>query len=118
VPNDRDYEVADDWLDLNTLPLITTDYVIDELFTLFKSRGEFKRALEIGGSLLDDSIVQIESVLREDFFNAWAIVRRHRDKNWSFTDCTSLAVMRRLEIAVAFSFDQHFHQFGSISVVP
>jgi uncharacterized protein len=30
VPNDPDHAVADKWLDSNTEPLVTTDYVIDE----------------------------------------------------------------------------------------
>lgn len=44
--------------------------------------------------------------------------RRFDDKMWSFTDCTSKWTMEKLEIKQAFSFDHHFRQFGSVSVVP
>lgn len=40
------------------------------------------------------------------------------DKLWSFTDCVSLVVMRRLEVRQAFAFDEHFLQFGTVAVVP
>jgi predicted nucleic acid-binding protein len=34
VPDDDDHPAARNWLDGNTLPLLTTDYVIDETLTL------------------------------------------------------------------------------------
>jgi predicted nucleic acid-binding protein len=44
--------------------------------------------------------------------------RRFADKDWSFTDCTSCVVMQKLGITTACSFDHHFRQFGTVSVVP
>ena len=49
VASDPDHAAAGAWLDANTHALVTTDYVIDELLTLLKIRGELERALEIGG---------------------------------------------------------------------
>lgn len=40
-----------------------------------------------------------------------------KDKEWSFTDCTSYALMRKLDIDTGISFDQHFKQFG-VRVIP
>jgi predicted nucleic acid-binding protein len=54
----------------------------------------------------------------DDLESAWQFFRRYQDKDWSFTDCTSKAVLERLGIATAFAFDQHFRQFGSVTVVP
>ena len=50
--------------------------------------------------------------------SAWEFYCRFRDKDWSFTDCTSKVVMESLDITTAFSFDQHFRQFSNIIVVP
>ena len=58
VPNDTDHAAADAWLETNTEPLVTTDYVIDELLTLMKMRGEFRRALRLGASLFAEEIAQ------------------------------------------------------------
>jgi uncharacterized protein len=49
---------------------------------------------------------------------AWEMFEQFDDKNWSFTDCTSRVVMEQLGIKVAFAYDHHFHQFGTIQVVP
>ena len=48
----------------------------------------------------------------DDEDEAWAIFKKHRDKAWSFTDCTSMAVMQRLDVTTAFALDEHFEQMG------
>lgn len=48
VPTDPDHTRAAQWLAKNDLPLLTTDYVIDETLTLLRARGERKRALALG----------------------------------------------------------------------
>ncbi|MCY3021091.1 MAG: PIN domain-containing protein [Planctomycetota bacterium] len=118
VPNDRDHVRADTWLSSNTTPLVTSDYILDELLTLLKARGEYQRALHLGQCLLTEKIARLEWVLPADVEAAWQSYRTHRDKDWSFTDCVSLAVMKRLRIRKAFSFDEHFRQFAAITVVP
>ena len=40
------------------------------------------------------------------------IIVSHDDKDYAFTDATSFAVMERLGITTAFTFDRHFAQFG------
>jgi predicted nucleic acid-binding protein len=37
---------------------------------------------------------------------------QYRDKGFSFTDCTSFAVMRELRISKALTTDRHFRQMG------
>ena len=118
VPNDRDHEEADAWLDQNTEPLVTTNFVIDELLTLMKVRREYERALQIGDSLIRQEIARIEWVSPDDMENAWRVYASYHDKDWSFTDCVSRVVMERLGVTKAFSFDEHFRQFGTVTVVP
>jgi uncharacterized protein len=48
----------------------------------------------------------------------WSVFKTFSDKGWSFTDCTSRVLMERLGIAQAFAFDEHFRQFGTVTVVP
>jgi predicted nucleic acid-binding protein len=40
------------------------------------------------------------------------IITTHDDKDYSLTDATSFAVMERLGITTAFTFDRHFAQYG------
>jgi uncharacterized protein len=118
VPNDPDHATADAWLEANIEPLVTTDYVVDELLTLLKIRGEFQRAVRLGASLFAGEIAHIEWVMPDDVRQAWAIFQRYKDKDWSFTDCVSRVVMERLVIRTAFAFDDDFRQFGTVTVVP
>ena len=115
---DSDHEVASTWYATNPDPLLTTDYVDDELLTLLRARGEHRMALELGTLLLSGELGDIERVRPDDFDQAWAIFSTYRDKTWSFTDCVSRVVMGRLGITLAFAFDEHFRQFGTVSVAP
>ncbi|MCL6636205.1 MAG: PIN domain-containing protein [Peptococcaceae bacterium] len=40
------------------------------------------------------------------------IIRRYGDKDFSLTDATIFAVLRRHGIDLAFTFDRHFKQYG------
>jgi uncharacterized protein len=118
VPDDENHRRAQHWLDTNSQPLLTTDYVIDETLTLLKVRGHGPLALEMGEALFAGELADIIVVNEDDIQQAWRTFRQFHDKDWSFTDCTSKVVMERLGTAESFSFDRHFRQFGSVSVVP
>jgi len=117
VPIDAHAPVARRWLNHNEELLLTTDFVFDELMTLLRSRGVTERAIAFGRRLLEGSFCRFELVTEEDFDAAWLLFQTHRAREWSFTDCTSCAVMRRLGITTAFAFDQHFREMG-FEVVP
>lgn len=102
----------------NHLPLVTTDYVADETLTLFKARGNQELAFRIGPKLLTGQLARLVHVSEQDVESAWQLFAAHRDKAWSFTDCVSYAVMKRLQITEAFAFDEHFKQFGFAIVRP
>jgi predicted nucleic acid-binding protein len=99
-------------------PLVTTDYVVDETLTLLRARYENERALAFGEKVIDKRTATILQIDDHDFSDAWSTFRRFHDKEWSFTDCTSFVVMQRLGIQKAFAFDDHFRQFGVVTVVP
>ncbi|WP_295436341.1 PIN domain-containing protein [uncultured Thiodictyon sp.] len=118
VPTDADHTVARAWLVRNQAPLLTTDYVIDELLTLMRMRGENRRALRVGQSLFDQELAELHLVSPDDIHAAWGVYRQFSDKQWSFTDCVSKVVMVSRGIQTAFAFDAHFRQFGAVTVVP
>jgi predicted nucleic acid-binding protein len=92
--------------------LVTSDYVFDETVTLSRARLGPAAALKIGAALLDPGVVDLVRLLPEDFDDAWELFRKGKDKEWSFTDCTSFAVMRRLRLHAAVATDRHFRQAG------
>ena len=112
------HTVCDGLLEAAAGRLLTTDYVIDELVTLMIARGHRDAALGYVPRLLDGNTCQLHHVDETDFAAAWRIVQQFADKRWSFTDCTSYAVMQRLGVREALSLDDHFRQFGFVEVRP
>jgi len=118
VRRDPDHAAAIDRTRQNRQPLVTTDYVIDELLTLLKLRESHRVAAAAGEALLQQNVARVERITESDFRAAWEVFRQYRDKGWSFTDCTSKTIMERLGVTHAFAFDTHFEEFGTIVRVP
>lgn len=91
--------------------LVTTDYVLDEAYTLLRSVLGHRPAVSFGREIHKGGIevVQIDPSMQR---KAWEIFEQYSDKDFSFTDCTSFVVMRHAKIEVAFTFDRHFQQYG------
>jgi predicted nucleic acid-binding protein len=98
--------------------LITSDYVLDEVYTLIRMRVGHRASVDFGESLRASRLFRIEPVTATDLEAAWRIFRRHDDKTFSFTDCTSFAMIERLKAASAFTFDGNFRDYGKFAVKP
>ena len=118
IAADPDHAAATAWLVQNQLPLVTTDFIVDETLTLLRVRGQNPKALALGGLLLAEQAASLHYLTPAEINEAWDIFCQYADKDWSFTDCTSKVLMDKLGIDTAFSFDQHFRQFGTVTVVP
>ena len=92
--------------------LFTTDYVLDETLTLVRMRAGHQKAVEIGKSIVDSPLIRTVNIEKQIWGEAWKIFQRYKDKVWSFTDCTSFAVMDLFQIENAFAFDKNFKQYG------
>ncbi len=110
------HEARDQWLSEGGT-LATTDYVIDETLTTTRFRLGLNAAeawwLRIDGS----TRLRIESVDEARRERARALFFRYRDKNFSFTDCCSVVLMRELRIRRVLTLDHHFRQMG-FEVIP
>ena len=49
---------------------------------------------------------------------AWELFVRYADQRFSFTDCTSFALMRAIGIAEAFTFDRRDYAAAGFGVLP
>ena len=101
-----------------TLPLITSNYIADETLTLIQDRIGHHLAVQIGKQFLAEQIAQLARITIHDEKAAFSIFSQYADKKFSFTDCTSFALMERLKIKTAFAFDEHFTQYGRLKVIP
>lgn len=115
MTNDQHHQQARNLLEqLNekSAQLVTSDYVLDESFTLIRLRSSHAKAIEVGKSILNSSVVRLITVDRAIWDSAWNTFVHFKDKRWSFTDCTSFAIMDSLHIQTAFAFDSNFKQYG------
>ncbi|NPV80576.1 MAG: PIN domain-containing protein [Firmicutes bacterium] len=89
---------------------VCSSYVLVESYALIKKRLGWE-ALQVFHEavypLLD--VEWVDAALHEGAANAVLITKR---KRLSLVDCTSFAVMRRLGIEIAFTFNPHFHEQG------
>jgi predicted nucleic acid-binding protein len=101
----------DGWLEAGGL-FVTTDYVADETLTLVRLRLGVEAAESWWQQVDGSQRLQWEfiSLARADKARGWFF--RYRDKDFSFTDCTSFVVMRELKLREALTTDHHFAQAG------
>jgi predicted nucleic acid-binding protein len=102
------------WSDFRSdpIPLITTSYIFDETVTLIRKHLGHARAVSVAQRLRTSPLVTLLHLSESDFDAGWDWFERYADKKFSFTDCTSFAVMKRLKVKTALSFDKHFTQAG------
>ena len=91
---------------------ITTDYVLDETLTLLRSRRSLKDASTFIEKIRNSKSVKVFWVDEALFDRALEIFQNSQDKSWSFTDCTSFALMNDLSVTDSFAFDSHFREAG------
>jgi uncharacterized protein len=95
-----------------TLDLVTSNEVLNETITLLQKRGFLSLALDFlreirAGS--DIHVLHVDAAVQAD---AWDLYARYAGGGAGGVDCTSFAMMRRLGIRKAFTFDQHFRTAG------
>jgi predicted nucleic acid-binding protein len=107
--HDRACEARDNALEQG-IALVTTDYVIDESLTLIRKRLGVAAAQSWWEQIEGTSRLRWEWVGVARFEVARGLFFRYRDKGYSFTDCTSFAVMQELKLKQALATDDHFRQ--------
>ncbi len=99
-------------------PLMTTNYVILELVALITARRGIARPQLIQvvnqiKRLPQIHVIHIDSSADDE---AWAMLERYTDKQWSLVDAASFVIMKRFGLTEAFTSDDHFTQAGFIRV--
>lgn len=102
----------------NRSPLYTSNFIVNETLTLVKSRLGIDTAITVGKKFFNQEIAVVIHVTDEIEKHAWQIFQKHRDKEFSFTDCTSFALMEKFKITTSFAFDEHFRQYGKFIILP
>jgi len=89
------------------IPLVTTDAILAETWTLLAARLGRPAAITFWETLRAAG-VPIITLEEADIEVAWQIINAFPDQTLSFTDATTFAAMERLGIEQVFTFDRHF----------
>lgn len=98
--------------------MVTTNYVIGETWTLLRRRSGHAAAvgfLDRLSSLPDVRVLRVDEATENE---AWRWLRVRGEREYSFVDATSFAVMRRRRIREALAFDGDFSAAGFVEVRP
>jgi hypothetical protein len=90
----------------------TSNFVLDETFTLLGRRASYSFAAERARELLGSKVLTVLRSDANDEMRAVELFTKFADQRVSFTDCVSFVLMRRQRLERAFTFDRHFSAAG------
>jgi hypothetical protein len=98
---------------------LTTNFVLDEAITLIRYHLHHAAAVrfhQMVRQMAEGGLVEVVRITEEHEATAWTIFEKYSDQTFSYTDCTSFAVMRELNLIQVFTGDQHFTTAGFMLV--
>jgi uncharacterized protein len=87
--------------------IYTSDYVLDETYTLLKMRSSHGTAVKFMEQM-DKCLINILRVTEDIEQSAKTLFKKFDDRRLSYTDCTSFALINHFNIEAVFAFDEHF----------
>jgi predicted nucleic acid-binding protein len=96
--------------------LVTTNHVLGETWTFLRKRHRHAVAMRFLDRAESAERLDIVFADREVEREAWVWLRRHDEREYSFVDATSFALMRSHRIREAFAFDGDFAAAGFVEL--
>ncbi|MBI2082620.1 MAG: type II toxin-antitoxin system VapC family toxin [Deltaproteobacteria bacterium] len=91
---------------LESARIVTSSYIFDELMTLLTARGQKDLSISFGEQLRADKMIDYHFVTSKEEEKAWNLYKKYRDHSLSFTDSTTLVLLKELRIGNLLSFDE------------
>lgn len=114
---DRRFGEADDLFRRHAdTQMVTSTPVCGETWNLLRRRAGHHRAVEFLDGVQESERIRVVSIAPELEQEAWLWLRRHDEREYSFVDATSFALMRRLRIREALAFDGDFAAAGFVEL--
>jgi predicted nucleic acid-binding protein len=92
--------------------IITSNFILDETFTLLARKSYHEFALEKARLIYASNVIHILRPTQETEINALLFFKKYADQKISYTDCISFQLMKEHHIKKVFTFDQHFYLAG------
>ena len=99
-------------------PLITSNHVRGEAWTWFRRRGGHAAAVSFLDRLERSAQTGVVAITSEMERRALTWLRKHDEREYSYVDATSFALMRSLKIRQALAFDGDFAAAGFVELRP
>ncbi len=96
--------------------LLTTNHVAGETWTFLRRRLGHRAARRFLDELARSERATVRHVDEAIESDAWSWLRRHDEREYSFVDATSFALMRSLGIREALAFDVDFAAAGFVQL--
>ncbi len=98
--------------------LYTSTAVVAETWTFLRRRSSHASAVEWLHGVVSERHVRVTRIDEELEDAAWAWLRVHDERPYSFVDATSFALMRKLRLTEALAFDGDFAAAGFTELRP
>jgi predicted nucleic acid-binding protein len=92
--------------------LATSNFILDETVTLVLYRLGHHIATRVGDTLLDSNVVHLVRATADDETRAWQLFHKRADQTYSYTDCVSFEMMKRLGVSKVAALDDDFRREG------
>lgn len=98
--------------------LLVSNHVLGEVWTFLRRRDSHQTASQARRLIADSDAVAIVHVAADVEDDAWRWLDRRDEREYSFADATSFALMRRRGLTEALAFDGDFSAAGFIELRP
>lgn len=95
--------------------LVTTYLTFAEIHASFTRLPKLRR--QVINDFTKSNVTRIVNPEVADYNGAFELLARFDDKSFSFCDAVSFALMKRLGLREALSFDHHFEQIGQFQIL-
>jgi uncharacterized protein len=92
--------------------IITSNFVLDETFTLLARKSYHEFAVEKANFIYLSSAIHIIRPSHETEIKALSFFKKYSDHKISYTDCISFQLMKDNNIQKVFTYDQRFKLAG------
>jgi uncharacterized protein len=99
-------------------PLLTTSFILSELWTLLRQRLDHREVVAFLDHVRALGTLRLERVSEAIEAESWHWLRAHDERPYSFVDATSFALMRKLRVTEALAFDGDFAAAGFVELRP
>jgi predicted nucleic acid-binding protein len=97
--------------------LFTTNFVLDETFTLLGRRTGYTFAAQRARAILSSAAITILRPGKYDEIEAVKLFEKFADQSVSYTDCISFVLMHSNKMKRVFTFDKHY-EIAGFSIIP